>query len=81
MCEADVSSPGAPGHAQLGAVSYPHRFGSSLNPHFHFHVAVVDGLICRDDDRSDVHLDQTPSFDPADPEPIPEFDFDQARAG
>jgi hypothetical protein len=27
--------PSATGHAQLGAVSFLHRFGSSLNPHFH----------------------------------------------
>ncbi len=32
------ASPGAPPDAQLGAVSFLHRFGSSLNPHFHFHV-------------------------------------------
>ncbi|MQA92859.1 MAG: hypothetical protein GEU90_21990 [Gemmatimonas sp.] len=24
-------------------------------------------------------LDQTPAFDPTDPEPIPDFDFDQTR--
>jgi hypothetical protein len=28
-------SPGAPADAQLGAVSFLHRFGSSLNPHLH----------------------------------------------
>jgi hypothetical protein len=31
--------PDAPAHAQLGAVSLPHRFGSTLNAHFHFHLA------------------------------------------
>jgi len=28
----------------MGAVSFLHRFGSSLNPHYHFHLCVVDGL-------------------------------------
>jgi hypothetical protein len=30
--------------AQLGAVSFLHRFGSALHPHFHFHVVVLDGV-------------------------------------
>ena len=38
------SSPTAPPDASFGAVSFLHRFGSSLNPHFHFHLCVVDGL-------------------------------------
>jgi hypothetical protein len=37
------SSPGAPPHAQLGAVSFFHRFGSSLNVHPHYHLVVLDG--------------------------------------
>jgi hypothetical protein len=36
--------PRAPSSASLGAVSFLHRFGSSLNPHFHYHLCVVDGL-------------------------------------
>jgi hypothetical protein len=36
--------PTAPADASFGAVSFLHRFGSSLNPHFHFHLVVVDGL-------------------------------------
>ncbi len=36
--------PTAPKNAAMGAVSFLHRFGSSLNPHFHYHVCVVDGL-------------------------------------
>jgi hypothetical protein len=28
----------------MGAVSFLHRFGSSLNPHYHYHLCVVDGL-------------------------------------
>ena len=30
--------------AQTGAVSFVHRFGSSLNLHIHFHVIVLDGV-------------------------------------
>jgi len=36
--------PTAPATASIGTVSFLHRFGSSLNPHFHFHLCVVDGL-------------------------------------
>jgi hypothetical protein len=32
-------SPGADSHA---------RFGASLNPHFHFHVLVIDGVFAPD---------------------------------
>ena len=39
--------PTAPRTASFGAVSFLHRFGSSLNPHFHFHLCVVDGLFER----------------------------------
>ncbi|MEX2608830.1 MAG: transposase, partial [Gemmatimonadota bacterium] len=38
------TSPGAAPDARPGAVSFLHSFGSSLNPHFHFHVVVLDGL-------------------------------------
>lgn len=41
------ASPTAPATASIGTVSFLHRFGSSLNPHFHFHLAVVDGLFER----------------------------------
>jgi hypothetical protein len=34
----------APTTASFGAVSFLHRFGSSLNPHYHYHLCVVDGL-------------------------------------
>jgi len=44
------TSPGAPAHAQLGAVSFLHRFGSSLNPHLHFHLVVLDGVFSRGKD-------------------------------
>ena len=38
------ASPGAPSEAQLGAVSFFHRFGSSLNVHPHYHLVVLDGV-------------------------------------
>jgi hypothetical protein len=47
------ASPTAPATASIGTVSFLHRFGSSLNPHFHFHLAVVDGLFERIDPESD----------------------------
>jgi hypothetical protein len=37
-------SPGAGTSARLGAVAFIHRFGSSLNPHLHFHCVVIDGV-------------------------------------
>ncbi len=37
------TSPGAPRDAKLGAISFLHRFGSSLNTHFHYHIVVLDG--------------------------------------
>ena len=45
------ASPGAPGavrDAQFGAISFPQRFGSSLNPHYHYHVLALDGVISGD---------------------------------
>jgi hypothetical protein len=37
------ATPTAPRSSQLAAISFPQRFGSSLNPHFHFHVLALDG--------------------------------------
>ena len=37
-------SPGAGLAARLGAVAFIHRFGSTLNPHLHFHCVVIDGV-------------------------------------
>jgi hypothetical protein len=37
-------SPGSGPAARLGAVAFIHRFGSALNPHLHFHCAVIDGV-------------------------------------
>ena len=31
--------------ARLGAVAFIHRFGSTLNPHLHFHCVVIDGVL------------------------------------
>ena len=48
------ASPGAPvalRDAQLGAISFPQRFGSSLNPHYHYHVLALDGVISVDVER------------------------------
>ena len=42
------ASPGAGPHAQIGAISFLHRFGASLNAHFHFHVCVIDGVFSED---------------------------------
>jgi hypothetical protein len=46
------ASPPAPGDARLGAVSFLHRFGSALNPHFHFHVVILDGVFSEGGDGS-----------------------------
>jgi hypothetical protein len=46
------ASPPAPSDAQIGAVSFLHRFGSALNPHFHFHVVILDGVFSEGDDGS-----------------------------
>jgi hypothetical protein len=47
------ASPGAPRSVQdirLGAVSFLHRFGSSLNAHFHYHLVVLDGVFTESED-------------------------------
>ncbi len=36
--------PGAGAKARTGAVLFPHRFGASLNAHYHFHACVIEGL-------------------------------------
>jgi len=43
------ASPTAPPSASFALTSFLHRFGSSLNPHYHFHLCVVDGLFERID--------------------------------
>jgi hypothetical protein len=54
-------SPGAGPNAQIGAVSFLHRFGSSLNPHFHFHVVVLDGVFTEIED-GEVRFDEATHF-------------------
>jgi len=47
-----MPSPTASDSASFAAVSFLHRFGSALNPHYHFHLCVVDGVFERiDPDR------------------------------
>ena len=50
-----AACPTAPAEASFGAVSFLHRFGSSLNPHFHYHrcVCVLDGIFQRVEDDTD----------------------------
>jgi len=49
LCRA---SPGAPKDARLGALTFLHRFGSSLNMHFHYHLVVLDGVFSQGDDAN-----------------------------
>ena len=37
-----------PKSCRLGAVTFIQRFGKALNPHFHFHSCVIDGLFDRE---------------------------------
>ena len=37
-----------PKNCRLGAVTFIQRFGKALNPHFHFHSCVIDGLFDRE---------------------------------
>jgi hypothetical protein len=48
-------SPGGGSDAQIGAVSFLHRFGSALNPHFHFHLVVLDGVFTEVDGEVRFH--------------------------
>jgi hypothetical protein len=62
----------APATASMGAVSFLHRFGSSLNPHYHFHLCVVDGLFERVEPGTDDEADPT--------SPKPRLRFHEATA-
>jgi hypothetical protein len=42
------ASPGVARGARLGAVSFVHRFGASLNAHLHYHCGVIDGVFAPD---------------------------------
>jgi hypothetical protein len=68
------ASPSAPGNAQLGAISFLHRFGSALNTHFHFHVVVLDGVFSEGDDGS-VTFHEATHAATALPRPPPESMF------
>ena len=57
------TSPGAPPDAQLGAVSFFHRFGSSLNVHPHYHLVVLDGAFSKADD-SDIEFHEAYDLTP-----------------
>jgi hypothetical protein len=46
------SSPGASARARLGAVSFVHRFGASLNRHTHYHCCILDGAFEPGDDAA-----------------------------
>jgi hypothetical protein len=41
-------------HARLGAVSFIHRFGASLNRHVHYHCCVIDGVFEAVEDASEI---------------------------
>jgi hypothetical protein len=57
-------SPGASPDAQIGAVSFLHRFGAALNPHFHFHLVVLDGVFTETD--GGVRFQEATHFSPDD---------------
>jgi hypothetical protein len=57
----DSVSGAADGETRLGAVSFLHRFGSALNPHPHFHLAVTDGLFAREQGADDGPLEFRPA--------------------
>jgi hypothetical protein len=46
--DASPDAPAAVRDAQLGAISFPQRFGGSLNPHYHYHILSLDGVISSD---------------------------------
>ena len=57
-------SPGAPASARIGAVSFIQRFGSTINPHLHYHCAVIDGVFSEYDGALRFH--QASALDDAD---------------
>jgi hypothetical protein len=46
-----IQSTRAPATARIGAVFSLHHFGSSLNVHLHFHVAIYDGVFYKAGDQ------------------------------
>jgi Transposase zinc-binding domain/Putative transposase len=47
--------------AETGAVSFPQRFGSSLNLHVHFHLLAVDAVFDKQGDGVRIHEAPTPA--------------------
>ena len=45
----------ADGKTHVGAITFVHRFGTSLNMHLHLHVCVFDGVFVERDD-GDLHF-------------------------
>ncbi|MFQ5538600.1 MAG: transposase, partial [Gemmatimonadota bacterium] len=61
-----ATSPGVPASVsgmQIGAVSFLHRFGSSLNAHLHDHVVVLDGVFL-ESDRGGVEFHEASELEP-----------------
>jgi hypothetical protein len=60
------ASPGATSRSQIEAVSFPLRFGSGLNPHYHFHLLVVDGVLSEStvDEPERVHFHEAIELTP-----------------
>ena len=54
--------------AETGAISFPQRFGGSLNLHVHFHTLAIDGVFEKSDDSVRVH--EAPPPEKADVEDV-----------
>jgi hypothetical protein len=69
LCVAAVGNPDADiptaTRSRLGAVSFLHRFGSTLNHHLHLHAWVTDGVFVPAADQAG--CDAPPAFLPARP--------------
>jgi len=65
LCQASGAT-SAP--ARLGAVSFIHRFGASLNRHIHYHCCIIDGVFERVDNAvgvcEAVHFRPAPALAP-----------------
>jgi len=51
---------GTDGKTHVGAITFVHRFGSSLSLHLHLHVCVLDGVFVEGDD-GELHFSPAPS--------------------
>jgi len=62
--------PWLPVRHRIDAVSFPHRFGSSLNVHFHYHVVVLDGVFsATEEGRVEFHEPSEHAHEPV-PHPL-----------